>query len=64
MLGKLYVKWCQFRFDRSGVTAVEYGVMAAAIVVVIIATVILIGPELKTTFTTIKDELVKINTPG
>ncbi len=40
--------------DRSGATAIEYGLLAAGVSVVIIATVFLIGDELKATFETVK----------
>ena len=40
--------------DRSGATAIEYGLLAAGVSVVIIATVFLIGDELKATFLTVK----------
>ena len=41
-----------------GVTAIEYGLIAALIAVVIIAAVTLVGTELNTTFTAISDALV------
>ncbi len=43
----------QFFADESGATAIEYGLIAAGIAVVIIAAVDLIGTNLKTTFTTV-----------
>ena len=39
--------------DRRGVTAIEYGMIAALISVVIIATITTIGTKLETAFTTI-----------
>ncbi len=44
-----------------GVTAIEYGLIAALIAVVIIAAITLVGTELETTFTTISDALVNAN---
>ena len=58
MLDKLKLLAWRLRFDRSGVTAVEYGVIAAAIVVGIVALMYTIGGELTTAFTTVKDEMI------
>ena len=44
-----------------GVTAIEYGLIAALIAVVIIGAVTLVGGELSTTFNTISDELANAN---
>ena len=41
----------KFLRDESGATAIEYGLIAAGISVVIIATVTTVGTNLKTTFT-------------
>lgn len=49
--------------DQSGVTAIEYGLIAALIAVVIIGAVALTGTELTTTFTTIQTKLSGANTP-
>jgi pilus assembly protein Flp/PilA len=43
--------------DESGVTAIEYGLIAALISVVIITTITAVGKDLNTVFTTIKDGL-------
>jgi pilus assembly protein Flp/PilA len=43
--------------DRSGATAIEYGLIAALISVAIIAGVTLVGSNLATTFTTISTKL-------
>jgi pilus assembly protein Flp/PilA len=40
----------QFAHDEEGVTAIEYGLIAALIAVVIIASVKLVGSNLATTF--------------
>ena len=44
-----------------GVTAIEYGLIAALIAVVIIAAITVVGTELQDTFTTISDALVNAN---
>ena len=58
MKNKLKTAW---RDDR-GVTAIEYGLIAALIAVVIISAVTLVGTELETTFTTISTKLKAANT--
>ncbi len=40
----------RFALEEDGVTAIEYGLIAALIAVVIIATVTAVGTELKTIF--------------
>jgi pilus assembly protein Flp/PilA len=47
----------RFLHDDSGATAIEYGLIAAGISVVIIATVNGIGTKLGTTFTSIQTQL-------
>jgi pilus assembly protein Flp/PilA len=47
--------------DESGATAIEYGLIAALISVVIIAAVTGIGTQLKKTFTTISTALSTAN---
>jgi len=44
--------------DQSGATAIEYGLITAAICIAIITAVNLIGSQLQTTFTTITSDLV------
>lgn len=46
--------------DRRGVTAMEYGLIAALIAVVIIGAVGLVGTELAAVFTKISGELTKV----
>ena len=46
-----------FFHDKSGVTALEYGVIAAAIVVAVAAVIGNVGTNLKTTFNTVADSL-------
>ena len=49
-----YVKtWLELKVDRRAVTALEYGLIAALIAVVIIGAVTTVGTNLTTTFTTI-----------
>jgi pilus assembly protein Flp/PilA len=49
----------RFAKDESGATAIEYGLIAAGISVAIITVVNSLGGQLKTTFTSVKDELAK-----
>ena len=44
----------KFAADESGATAIEYGLIAALISVVVIGAVSLLGGQLSDTFTTIK----------
>ena len=47
----------QFARDEEGVTAIEYGLIAALIAVVIIAAVTIVGTQLRATFTTVGNAL-------
>jgi pilus assembly protein Flp/PilA len=47
----------RFVRDESGATAIEYGLIAALIAVVIIGAISLVGTSLSTTFTTVNDSL-------
>jgi len=47
----------RFLRDQTGATAIEYGLIAAGIAVVIIATVQAIGGNLQGTFTTVSNAL-------
>ena len=47
----------RFAQDESGATAIEYGLIAAGISVVIIGAVSTVGSNLITTFTTVSDKL-------
>ncbi len=51
----------RLRHDKSGVTAIEYGLIAGAISVAIIATVLLIGTDLNNLFTTIQTDQKSAN---
>jgi pilus assembly protein Flp/PilA len=50
----------RFVKDESGVTAIEYGLIAGLISVLIIASVTLIGTQLETVFTAIADALAGV----
>ena len=43
--------------DEKGATAVEYGLLVALIAAVIIATVVLLGGNIKDAFTTVNNQL-------
>jgi pilus assembly protein Flp/PilA len=47
----------KFANDESGATAIEYGLIAALIAVVIIGTVSTLGEQLNDAFTSVSDEL-------
>jgi len=64
MLVNLLICLQSLRDRQDGVTAIEYGLIAALIAVAIIAAITLVGGELNTTFTTIRDSLANANTTG
>jgi len=47
----------RFGKDQSGATAIEYGLIAAGISIVIVATVNALGTQLNNTFTTVSTAL-------
>ena len=47
----------RFMTDESGVTAIEYGLIAALIAVIIIGAVAAVGTNLSTTFSTVSTSL-------
>ncbi len=49
--------WLQLKTDRRAVTALEYGLIAALIAVVIIGAVTTVGKNLTATFTTIAGKI-------
>ena len=49
--------FARFYSDESGATAIEYGLIAALIAVVIIGAVTAVGTKLSTTFTTVSSNL-------
>jgi pilus assembly protein Flp/PilA len=46
--------------DQGGVTAIEYGLIAALIAIGIVAALTTVGTELKTVFSTVADDLDSI----
>jgi len=54
----------RFLKDESGATAIEYGLIAALIAVVLVSTLQLVGDSLQDTFTTISNSLTAANTPA
>lgn len=57
----LMSKMKSFLMEEDGVTAIEYGLIAALIAVIIIAAVTVVGTQLRTTFTTIGTSLSTAN---
>jgi pilus assembly protein Flp/PilA len=49
--------WVRFLADKSGATAIEYGLIAAGIAVAIIVAVTGLGTGLNTTFTSVQTAL-------
>ncbi len=49
--------WLELKVDRRAVTALEYGLIAALIAVVIIGAVTAVGTKLTATFTTIEKSI-------
>jgi pilus assembly protein Flp/PilA len=47
----------RFAWDESGATAIEYGLIASLIAVVIIASVTIVGTKLSTTFNEVANNL-------
>ena len=52
----------RFAMDESGATAIEYGLIATGISVVIITAVNSVGTELKNTFNTVSNALLSAGT--
>jgi len=57
-------KLVHFWRDQSGVTAIEYGLIAALIAVAIITTVTFVGQNLSGTFNTVAGSLAGSGTTG
>lgn len=53
-MGNAFIAIRKFLRDEEGVTAIEYGLIAALIAVAVIATVYAVGQQLDTVFTKIK----------
>lgn len=60
MLTKLYAKVQGWQGSDEGATALEYAILAALIAVVIIAALLLLGPQLAKVFDKITGELGKV----
>lgn len=56
--------FCRFLRDEDGATAIEYGLIAALIAVVIITSVSLLGEAMDQTFDTIEDFVAAGNQGG
>ncbi len=54
-------KLINFFKDEEGATAVEYGIMVAAIAAVIITIVIAVGDKVKQAFTTVDTQMGSLN---
>jgi Flp pilus assembly protein, pilin Flp len=63
-MNKLQLAVKRFWADEEGVTAIEYGLIAALIAVVIIASVKIVGTQLDATFGKIGTELTTANGGG
>ncbi len=57
-------KLLRFIKDEEGVTAIEYGLIAALIAIVIVVAVTLVGTSLNTLFNKVSSELVTANAAG
>jgi len=58
---KTLARICRFRKNQDGATAIEYGLIAALIAVVIIAAVTTVDTELNNTFGTVGTKLDSAN---
>ena len=59
--GERAMKWlAKFIKEDSGATAVEYGIMVAAIAAVIIGVVILVGKQVNTAFSTVQTSMTNL----
>jgi pilus assembly protein Flp/PilA len=63
-MNTLKQKLQSFLADEQGATAVEYGLMVALIAAVILGTVALLGSELNTKFTAVKDAVKNAGATG
>lgn len=52
----------QFRKDEKGATAIEYGLIAALVSVIIIAAITIIGQQLDSSFTGVATAITDANT--
>lgn len=63
-MNKVFLATRKFLSDEEGVTAIEYGLIAALIAIAIVVTVALIGTQLNTLFARIKNCLATPTTAG
>ncbi|NTX31767.1 Flp family type IVb pilin [Burkholderia pyrrocinia] len=56
-MSRIIEKIAWFMQDQGGVTAIEYGLIAALIAIGIIAALTTVGTDLKTVFNTVADDL-------
>ncbi|QVN22884.1 Flp family type IVb pilin [Burkholderia pyrrocinia] len=56
-MSRIIEKIAWFMQDQGGVTAIEYGLIAALIAIGIIAALTTVGTDLKTVFSTVADDL-------
>lgn len=56
--------FARFRRDEKGATAIEYGLIAALMAVVVIAAIGIVGPQLQTAFTNIGGQLASVPAAG
>jgi len=59
---KLLESLSQFAQSDDGVTAIEYGLIAALIAIVIVGAVTIVGTQLNTLFTNVSSQLTTANT--
>ena len=57
MTNYLAAKLAKFRKSEDGVTAIEYGLIAGAIAVAIIATLLILGDDINSLFESVSDSL-------
>jgi len=57
MFNMLQTFWLKLQSDERGATAVEYGLLVSLIAVVIAATVLVLGTQLKTAFESVVNAL-------
>jgi pilus assembly protein Flp/PilA len=57
MMSKIVSAFKAFVADENGVTAIEYGLIAALVGVAIVGAVTLLGTEISKTFNTVVDKL-------
>lgn len=59
-MSRIIEKIAWFIEDQDGVTAIEYGLIAALIAIGIVAALTTVGTDLQTVFTTVADDLDSI----